>query len=751
MNEVAVRFGEADLTTCDREPIHVPGSIYPHGVLLVVDRRALRVEQVAGHTQSLLGIDQESVLGSSISALIEAQADAFVSTELNTCSSFVPPVIRLGIRSRRGSVPLDLTLHAIDRTAILELELASRTMTSAGDPIAQLKTLLAALQGTGSLTECFSAAAVAMRAATGFDRAMVYRFLPDESGVVEAEDARPGLESFLGLHYPASDIPKQARELYRRNWLRAIPSVDYTAAPLRPPLSPRTGEPVDMSHCTLRSVSPIHLEYLRNMGVSASLSASIVCNDRLWGMLVLHHYAPRHVSADLRVACETFAQMLSLHVETMTQAETSALRIDTRRTREELSRRLMGATDIGQVIASWDLLRYVGATGAVIYLDGRLRVIGEVPEASEIIALVDWLNALNQTLLATDHLASEYPPAARFAKTASGLLALGISRIPRDYVLWFRPEFGDTVRWAGDPSKTLKVGPLGARLTPRGSFTEWLEERGMQSAPWTEVDLEAAEALRAVLLENILKHVDLARREREFQAVQFAAEELEQRVSERTEQLRVLASELEAAESRERREIARDLHDDLVQTLVAARIRLSELCTHERSEVRATVKEVVALIDLADNSTRSLAEQLSPAVLYELGLGPALEWLGEEIERTFGLKVTVIDDGHAKRLSQATRSILYRAVRELLINVAKHARTDSATVESERRSERILVRVSDAGVGYSEAAFGATAKRHTGLRNIRERLFLIGGNAKVVSSPGAGTVAELSAPLIADE
>jgi len=167
------------------------------------------------------------------------------------------------------------------------------------------------VQAAADVQACCAAAAVALRTATGFDRAMVYRFLPDESGEVVAEDARAGLESFLGLHYPASDIPRQARELYRRNWLRTIPDIEYVPAPLQPPLNPRTGQTVDMSHCALRSVSPIHVEYLRNMGVCASMSASIVCQDKLWGMLVLHHYAPHHVSAELRVACETFAQIFS--------------------------------------------------------------------------------------------------------------------------------------------------------------------------------------------------------------------------------------------------------------------------------------------------------------------------------------------------------------------------------------------------------------------------------------------------------
>jgi light-regulated signal transduction histidine kinase (bacteriophytochrome) len=749
MSDDAIRFGEVDLTTCDREPIHIPGSIQPHGVLLVVDRQGLAIEQAAGDTRLLLGIDPQRVLELSVAKLLDTEAEGFVNAQLDAQARFVAPITRLGVRSRSGSLPLDLTLHAVDRTALLELEPARRTMTSAGDPIAQLKTLLAAVQVTASVDESCAAAATAMRTATGFDRAMVYRFLPDLSGVIVAEDARAGLESFLGLHYPASDIPQQARELYRRNWLRTIPDVDYVAAPLLPLTNRRTRQPIDMSHCALRSVSPIHTEYLRNMGVSASLSASLVCQDKLWGMLVLHHYSPRHVSADLRIACETFAQMFSLHVEAKTQAETSVLRLETRRAREQLVGSLAGAKDIGAVIATWDLRRYLGASGAVVDLEGRRHLIGATPAAADIDALVRWLNGINRPLFATEHLAAKYPPAEKFPGLASGLMAVGLSREPRDYVLWFRPEIGLTVRWAGDPStsKSVKVGPLGARLTPRGSFAEWLEVTKMQSAPWSEVDLEAAEALRVVLLECVLRSVDMARREQVFEETRAMAEQLELRVAQRTEQLRTLASDLEAAEERERRQIARDLHDDLGQMLAAARIRLAGLCSSEREDVRTTANAVGALIDRASDSTRSLAAQLAPAVLHELGLGPALEWLGEEIERTFGLKVTIIDDGRPKPLSHEVRAILYRAVRELLINVAKHARTDCARVESKSQDGRIVIRVSDAGVGYDARASVASPHRNLGLITVRERLSLIGGSAEVMSTPGAGTIAVLDAPL----
>lgn len=755
MMQDTVNFGEADLSTCDREPIHIPGSIQPHGILLVVERDTLCVEQTAGDTLSLLGLEPTQVLGRPLADLLETKAASFVAEQLATSATHVAPVMRLAVHSSHGQRVLDLTLHALDGTAIVELEPVRSVLASGNaatnDPIACLKGLFSSVQNAESVEACCAGAAIALRAATGFDRAMVYRFLPDESGEVVAEDARAGLESFLGLHYPASDIPKQARELYRRNWLRAIADIDYVPAPLQPALNPRTGQTIDMSHCGLRSVSPIHLEYLRNMGVCASLSASIVCRDKLWGMLVLHHNAPRLVSAELRVACETFAQIFSFHVDAKAQTETTSQRLNAQRTREILVGRLASTSDIATEIAQWDMLSYVNATGAVVHLDGRSHLVGTTPTEQEVSALCSWLTTLNQPLYATDRLASVFPPAAAFSGIASGLLTVGLSREPRDYVLWFRPELGRAVRWAGDPTKPKKVDRHGERLTPRGSFKEWLEVTRMQAAPWSTVDLEAAEGLRVVLLESVLNRIDLVRREREFEAARAMADELELRVARRTDQIRMLASDLEAAEDRERRQIARDLHDDLGQTLAAARIRLAALCDDARGDVRGKANEVGSLIDEASRSIRSLATQLAPAVLNELGLMAALDWLGEEIERTFGLKVTVIDDGEPKPLDQVARSIVYRAVRELLINVAKHAKTKSARVETERNGGVMVVRVSDQGIGYDTGAAVPGPDRSLGLINVRERLSLIGGTLDIHSRPGAGTLAVLTVLLGGDE
>ncbi|MEY8876055.1 MAG: PAS domain-containing sensor histidine kinase, partial [Leptothrix sp. (in: b-proteobacteria)] len=250
---------------------------------------------------------------------------------------------------------------------------------------------------------------------------------------------------------------------------------------------------------------------------------------------------------------------------------------------------------------------------------------------------------------------------------------------------------------------------------------------------------------------------DVIAHKRALDQMQDAAAELERRVAQRTEQLQRLVADLEMTEIRERRQIARDLHDDLSQTLAAVNIRLAALRDHACAEVRHTVGSVDRLLDSAHRAIRSLAARLTPALLDEHGLVPALSWLGDEIERQFGLRVQVDDDGEAKPLSQEARSIVYRATRELLINAAKHARIDHVRVECLRDGEQVRVQVSDRGVGFdparllaANAAASATTaadRRGFGLVSLHERMAFIGGSARVISRPGHGTRVVLRAPL----
>jgi light-regulated signal transduction histidine kinase (bacteriophytochrome) len=532
MSTNGIGFGQADLSSCDREPIHIPGSIQPHGVLLVVDRQDLAILQFAGDVRFLLGAEPERMARLTLFSLFEEKVLTLITARLSGTSASTLPSLLLGLSSRSGAFPLDATVHVQGGLGVIELEPARRSATLAGDPLAQVKSMLAELQSGAHLADFLQLTTIQIRQAIGFDRVMVYRFLHDGSGQVVAEDRATTVDSFLNLHYPASDVPQQARELYRRNWLRLIPDVHYTPTPLSPAAASQVNVPLDMSHCCLRSVSPIHLEYLRNMGVTASMSVSIVIGDTLWGLIACHNYAPRYVPADLRVSCELFAQILSLQLESRIEMERSERRLAARAAIEDLNARLVQSRDVLAALIgpATTLLELIPSGGVAICLDGRVYTLGDTPTLGFINELVTWLRGLGEPVFQSFTLGAVFPPGETQCERASGVLAVALSREADDCVIWFRPEVARTVNWAGDPDKPVEVGPLGDRLTPRKSFEVWQQQVRQQSTPWDAVEIETAHAFRMALLE--LHQVELAERERKaaFARQNLLMAELDHRV-----------------------------------------------------------------------------------------------------------------------------------------------------------------------------------------------------------------------------
>ena len=516
MTVTDLAFGQADLSSCDREPIHLPGSIQPHGVLLVVDRRSQLVVQYAGNAGLLLGIEPGRLLQCTLFDLFKQPVLGTLAEHLRSSTLGAEPVLVLGLEPRHFQLPLSASVQAQGELAIIELEPKYGNAAASANPLAQVKIMLAALQSARAVEACCQAAAEQVRATIGFDRVMIYQFLHDGSGKVVAEDKSDKLDSFLGLHYPAADIPRQARALFLRNWLRLLPDVNYLPAPLVPAMIGRAGAPLDMGRCALRSVSPIHLEYLRNMGVGATLTLSIMIGNELWGLVACHNDSPRHVAADLRIACELFAQLFSMQLDSRIELATARRRIDYQNTHAALARSLPMAADIaaGLVSGAVTVLDLIPAGGAAVWLDGKLHTLGQTPPPDVIAALLEWLNGLGQPLVESFQLGAVFAPAIPWAATASGILAISLSRDPQDYVIWFRPEVVSSVTWAGDPHKPVEFGSLGARLTPRKSFAAWEAEVRQQSTPWDLVDIETAHAFRLGLLESVLRQMDLARQER---------------------------------------------------------------------------------------------------------------------------------------------------------------------------------------------------------------------------------------------
>ena len=511
--------GAIDLASCESEPIHIPGSIQPHGALLVLSPDTLRIEQVAGNLTGLLGAAPEDLLGHPVDAWFGAEAVVRLREALKAQQHLRRPLPAFAMLPERdgklAGPPVDAIVHENDGIVLLELEPADAP--GPYDALAVVRAMLLDAQGAMSVPEFCHAVAEGMRAVTGFDRVMVYRFLPDGSGTVEAEARAPDIERFLGLRFPAADIPRQARELYRHTLLRLIPDALYAPAPLQPALNPTTLRPPDLSRCALRSVSPFHREYLANMGVAASMSVSLVLHGTLWGLIVCHHRTPHFLPHRLRVACELFAEMASFQLEARVTAQDLEARIAAKQILEQLMIRLAREASVEDGLIRYhpNLLDYIPADGVALWFGGKATTLGRTPPATEIGDIAAWLNTQPEGVIATHHLAAVVPAAAAYAELASGMLALSLSKASPDYVLWFRPELAQTVTWAGDPHLPEKSGANGERPSPRKSFAAWRQAVRFQSQPWHTAEIEAATALRLALLEVVLRRLDTEAQERE--------------------------------------------------------------------------------------------------------------------------------------------------------------------------------------------------------------------------------------------
>lgn len=504
--------GSVDLTSCDREPIHILGAVQPFGFLLAVSPDWI-VVRASENAADWLGQPVADMLGLPLSDILDLEAIHVIRGHLQTLRG--PDAIDRIFDTvlQPGGPAFDIALHVSDGDIILEAEPSTVEHLNAGNIV---RSMVGRLQQTSGFDPFCREAVRQMRALTGFDRVMVYRFDPDESGVVIAESARAGLDPYLGLHYPASDIPRQARALYERNWLRIITDVNAPSAPVLPQRDPQ-GRPLDLSMSTLRTVSPIHLEYLRNMGVAASLSVSILRGGKLWGLFACHHSEPRHISLERRTGAELFGQMFSWILESREREAEIAYEAKSR----ELHNRLMGALASGgtslENITGFldDIAGIVTCDGIGVWVNGEITLQGATPTAEEFRGLIRFLNrTATSRAFATDEIGKVHLPGADFTERSAGLLAVPISRAPRDFLVFFRREIARTVTWAGNPDKPAEPGPNGVRLTPRKSFEAWTEVVHGQSTPWSEADLRIAEALRITLLEVILRLTDSAEKER---------------------------------------------------------------------------------------------------------------------------------------------------------------------------------------------------------------------------------------------
>ncbi|MBX9656893.1 response regulator [bacterium] len=494
-----------DLTNCDNEPIRIPGAIQPHGILIAIDLSSKTVSHASANTQQVLRYPPENLFGLSLDELSEKYLTGF-SIEFAEGR----PVYQITWHPFQDDRGWDAITHRSATHLLLEFEPAGTPTTQrVGGLYHHLQSALARIERVHSMIQMANTAAQEVRRMTGFDRVMIYRFDRTWNGEVISEAKREDLEPFLGLHYPASDIPRQARELYSTNWLRFIPDRDYVPCPI---LASQDVDPtpLDLGQAVLRSVSPIHIEYLRNMGVGSSMSISIMKDDQLWGLIACHHYSPRYVHYDIRKASELLGHFLSLQISRVEAAETERERSRMNSCKENLIRRLLDVEDLHKALleSSPNILDLLPVQGAALVHEQSIARIGQTPSDEDIRRLSNWLSQRKQEVYFTDCLSESFGTQL-LASVSAGVLAIHIGQRRVSQIIWFRTERSRTVHWAGDPRKFTLTRDGVERLSPRGSFELWVETVKGHSEPWSSDEIHIVREFRDELVRFILRRSEV--------------------------------------------------------------------------------------------------------------------------------------------------------------------------------------------------------------------------------------------------
>lgn len=514
MSSQTLNISDSHLSSLKQPSLHTLTQIQPHGVVLVLQEPDLTVLQASRNVSQLLGRSAEDLIGQDLEDIFDSyQADKLLrglaADNLDLMNPTKVWVRRLG----DDYGVFDAIFHRSgDGFVVLELE---PSLLQDNIPFLGFYHLtrgsINQLEVGASLTQFFQIIVQEVRKVTGFDRVMLYRFDRDNHGEVMAEDKAPEMESYMGLHFPESDIPEPARRMFVSNWIRTIP--DATAEPidLYPPLNPQTHQPTDLTLSILRSPFPCHLEYLHNMGVGSSLTISLMKDHKLWGLIACHHRTPRQIPYELRKACEFLGRVIFSEIANREEEADHHYRLKLSQVQASLINAMSRQDNFIDALVQSDpnLLDLANATGAAVCFNGRWKTVGRTPAEEELNYLSQWLaKHVQEDVFYTDSLPQVYFEAERFKAIASGLLAIPISK--RSFVLWFRPEVIQTVNWGGDPNQAyeLKGTAENPQLCPRQSFALWKETVRLKSLPWQAVEVKAALEFRKAIVNIVLRQAE---------------------------------------------------------------------------------------------------------------------------------------------------------------------------------------------------------------------------------------------------
>jgi len=493
-----------DLTNCDIEPIHIPGQIQSHGFLIVIDQYGI----IKYHSQNV----SDFLPGLPVNLLEKPIKSIESSFSKNAPPDFIVKLINFAADNKNiglinpfhaeiNDQPFNLVISASGLNYLLEFEPSLSNMDK--DIQKLIGYSLSEMLADKNLFNLLNNSAGQIKSLIDYDRVMVYRFAEDGHGEVVAEAKNEDLQPWLGLHYPASDIPKQARELYKLNLTRLI--ADVNTIPAKIITTNQGGETsLDLTHSQLRAVSPIHIQYLKNMGVHSSFSISLIYKGELWGLIACHNYSPRFIDYKTRDSCKLIGQIVSSALE-FRQDEANQHLFERLKTNvDELAKFMLKNNSIEDALTKQDvtLLEVTNATGAVLVYEENITRLGNTPNDEQLQYLLQWINSnIAETFYSTTELSSIFPEAGVFKHVGSGIMILTLAAKLGEYIIWFKPEHIQTVTWAGNPDKPVEITENGLmKISPRHSFEAWSQQVSGKSEPWSNAEIRAAMRLKTEVI-----------------------------------------------------------------------------------------------------------------------------------------------------------------------------------------------------------------------------------------------------------
>ncbi|PSB25552.1 ATP-binding protein [Chlorogloea sp. CCALA 695] len=747
---------QSNFPECYEEPIHTPGCIQPQGILLVLKEPDFTVVQVSGNTAAFIDIEPYELLGKNLDTILDSQQINY----LRDCLSYdnlqdvIPLEITLQVQVKEGLQAFNSNIYRVEGVLILEMEPSMPCEDIRFSSIYYLtKTTVSILQNTVSLEKLCQIAVKELRRLTGFDRIMMYQFDEEWHGTVIAEDRVESIGSFLGLHFPATDIPERARKLFNLSRVRLIENVNSVPVPIIPADNPVTGTPLDLSLSTLRSVSPIHVEYLQNMGVAASITIALTKKGKLWGLVACHHRSPKRVPHETRAVCHFISQVLSLEVAAKEDIEDYKYLMNLKCSQTKFAEYMSQEENFTDGLVKYkpNLLNLIYAKGAALYFNNHCTLLGETPKVAEVERLVNWLDKHSHNeIFCTNSLPRLYEEAKGFKNVASGLLTVRLSKEQKNYILWFRPEVVQNVNWGGDPNQPVKVEEGDLRLHPRKSFALWKETVQLKSLPWKQCEIDAVGELRSTIIVVMLRKADdVAKLNVEMQIALDKEKELSE-----------LKSHFVTMTSHEfRTPLATILSSADILQKYSHKLREEQKFTHLQ-QIQTSVKHMTQLLNdlllLGKAAAGKLQFEPTPVDLIRF-----CQALVEELKLiNDSYTITFANQGNGTT-AYIDEKLLRHILTNLLSNAIKYS-SPGGTVHFELiyQAGEVSFHIQDHGIGIPQAdqaqlfeAFhrasnvGTISGTGLGLAIVKNSVDLHGGTIIIASEVGVGTTFTVTIPL----